>query len=313
MSQQDCNCTTKSLKNTGLPTCFLVPGVTGSLLLVNMTKSDGSKYKLPLTGGTSIKTLANLVLLIEETVGQDRMYPIKNFKNVADERADAELFSFDDGTQVKIRDGVRNWIGMLPILPPSYLAKLDSCIDLGAYLLDEKNQLIYRHDSTDLDNAYPFPISKETFNNKLINATDSAPAMLQMAFQWREDLRDCEMWSADGLEWTQSDLYGLIDASAKDNVIVNNGANDELTIYIYEECFGGPITGLALADFGDAFNVDDALAVSLISVTESVPGESGIYTLVYLAQTSGELITLPNLSASPYDFANVKTITTATP
>ena len=313
MGQQDCNCTTKSLKNTGLPSCFLVPGVTGSLLLVNMTKSDGSKFKLPLTGASSIKTLANLQALIEEPVGQDRLYPVKNFKNVADERADAELFAFDDGTQVKIRDGVRNFLGMLPQLPPSYLAKLESCIDLAAFLIDEKNQLVYRHVASDLDHAYPFPISKETFNNKLVNATDSAPAMLQMAFQWREDLRDCEIWAADGLDWTQSDLYGLIDAKSIDNSIAAGVPNDTLTIRIYEECFGGPITGLDAAAFGDLFNVTTSSSVSLISATETVPGESGIYELVYLAQTSADVITIPNLTASPYDFTKIHSVQTVTP
>ena len=104
-----CSCAV-SLQNTGSPSCAPIMGVAANFILVPLIANDGTfNYIDP----TATLNDAYFTALINEADESKRWYPTGKLKNVTTDRADPILETFEDGSSVFIRDGIRNFTAMI--------------------------------------------------------------------------------------------------------------------------------------------------------------------------------------------------------
>lgn len=297
MSEKTCDCSVVSLGNTGEPGCVIIADIISTLILDTAIDSNGDPKERTLA---DMKSLAAVTLALNAPDGRDRLYPIINLENVENLRDDAVFFDFNSGKKSFVRDGFKNFTGVIENAPRELVDKLNKnkCINLGAWALDDSNQLIYKEGSTNLVGA-PILIDKNTFHAKYVEATNDAPAWIMVTFQWKKSESDSEIKviPASELDYDSEDLYGLVDADAVYTLETVNG----FTATITETCYGNPVEGLVKADFDleEITPVPGNIIGQLDTVTET---SAGVYAVVFTAaQASGDI----RLSASKdrFDFA----------
>ena len=118
--------------------------------------------------------------------------------------------------------------------------------------------------------------------------------MLMLSFQWKSTEKDADIKVVGGLDYTGSDLYGLLDADAAYSSISATG----FTATITTSAYGTAVEGLSLSDFTLTEVSPTPGAVTIASVTES---SAGVYDLV-ASSTSGDVLRL-SASKDRFDFA----------
>lgn len=280
------DCANPSLGNTGLPDCFNVADTAKDLLLDMRFDSTGAvKERLlsDMSDFTSLETFLNA------DDPQDRIYPILGFENVENLREDSVFFEYASGKQNFVRDGFKNFVGMIPNPPYGLVAKIkeNRCFDAGAWIHDDSGQLIY-YKTDDPLKGRPILIDKDTWDAKYIEATDTDPPMIAVAFQWKKTQLDENLGvvPSDQINWDQDDLYGLIDVDATYTDITTAGFTAQINDVCYDRA---GISGLQLADFTAEEISPTPAPEPIASVTESptVPGQYGI--VWDTATTSGDV------------------------
>lgn len=294
MSDKNCNCDVISLGNTGTPDCSLIADV-AAFPLLDMAKDSSGAPKERLK--TDLTVFANLEPLLNAANPLDRIYPIGKFENVEHNREDDVFWTANSGKQAFVREGFKTFQGMIINAPRELTAKLNSnaCQSFGFHFLDDSNQLVTKKGS-DNTKCKPILIDPDTFRTKYMEATNDAPAMLMLSFQWKSTEKDADVKVVGGLDYTGSDLYGLIDADATYSSISAAG----FTATITSTCYGGPVEGLTLSDFTLNEVSPTPGVVSISSVTES---SAGVYDFV-ASSTSGDVLRL-SASKDRFDFAEM--------
>ena len=294
MSDKNCNCDVISLGNTGTPDCSLIADV-AAFPLLDMAKDSSGAPKERLK--TDLTVFANLEPLLNAASPLDRIYPIGKFENVEHNREDDVFWTANSGKQAFVREGFKTFQGMIINAPRELTAKLNSnaCQSFGFHFLDDSNQLVTKKGS-DNTKCKPILIDPDTFRTKYMEATNDAPAMLMLSFQWKSTEKDADVKVVGGLDYTGSDLYGLIDADAVYSSISAAG----FTATITSTCYGGPVEGLLLGDFTLTEISPTPGAVTISSVTES---SAGVYDIV-ASSTSGDVLRL-SASKDRFDFAEM--------
>lgn len=294
MSDKNCNCDVISLGNTGTPDCSLIADV-AAFPLLDMAKDSSGAPKERLK--TDLTVFANLEPLLNAASPLDRIYPIGKFENVEHNREDDVFWTANSGKQAFVREGFKTFQGMIINAPRELTAKLNSnaCQSFGFHFLDDSNQLVTKKGS-DNTKCKPILIDPDTFRTKYMEATNDAPAMLMLSFQWKSTEKDADVKVVGGLDYTGSDLYGLIDADATYSSISAAG----FTATITSTCYGGPVEGLTLSDFTLNEVSPTPGVVSISSVTES---SAGVYDIV-ASSTSGDVLRL-SASKDRFDFAEM--------
>lgn len=294
MSDKNCNCDVISLGNTGTPDCSLIADV-AAFPLLDMAKDSSGAPKERLK--TDLTVFANLEPLLNAASPLDRIYPIGKFENVEHNREDDVFWTANSGKQAFVREGFKTFQGMIINAPRELTAKLNSnaCQSFGFHFLDDSNQLVTKKGS-DNTKCKPILIDPDTFRTKYMEATNDAPAMLMLSFQWKSTEKDADVKVVGGLDYTGSDLYGLIDADAVYSSISAAG----FTATITSTCYGGAVEGLTLSDFTLTEISPTPGAVVISSVTESSPG---VYDFV-ASSTSGDVLRL-SASKDRFDFAEM--------
>ena len=294
MSDKNCNCDVISLGNTGTPDCSLIADV-AAFPLLDMAKDSSGAPKERLKSDLTV--FANLEPLLNAASPLDRIYPIGKFENVEHNREDDVFWTANSGKQAFVREGFKTFQGMIINAPRELTAKLNSnaCQSFGFHFLDDSNQLVTKKGS-DNTKCKPILIDPDTFRTKYMEATNDAPAMLMLSFQWKSTEKDADVKVVGGLDYTGSDLYGLIDADAVYSSISAAG----FTATITSTCYGGPVEGLLLGDFTLTEISPTPGAVTISSVTES---SAGVYDIV-ASSTSGDVLRL-SASKDRFDFAEM--------
>lgn len=274
------------LSNTGTPNCITIQSVTSKIILVPILATDGTKNKVAL--GTPL-TEASVNLLLNNADASKRWFPLGTFENVTMEKAESSFEEAPSGKKVFIKQGKRSFAGELWSTTPTLLGKIQDnrCVEFGIYIVDVNGNLIGSKQGTDL---YPIPVDNQSFDARLMYATDSAVQKIMVAFDFDRLFDESTLWiitptdasgynfnSAEGLldvvlDKVSSTQTGLV---AKANLDYGTGAN------------GIAVKGLVLADF----KLLKASDLSVINIT-SVTAVDNSYTLVFASQTLGTSVIL---------------------
>ena len=289
-----CSCGV-SLQNTGTPNCIPIFGVTKQLILVPLIADDGTYNSID---PTDTLDSAYFTALINNADDSKRWYPTGAMKNVSGERADPITETFEDGSKVFIRQGVRTFSAMILKGGPELLNQLNSnrCSSFGAYMIDSDGSIYGKVKNND-GLLYPIEVQAASFYGKLVFSTDTTIQKIALSFEWGvdekdEDLRMIQSSSISGVNL--SSIAGLLNAYVK---VVSCGQTS-LVIDVFAKygnfVTGTPIEGLLVADFASSTsgtsskirNTTTSADVTISSVTESssIPGR---YTLAYTSQTTG--------------------------
>ena len=294
MSDKNCNCDVISLGNTGTPDCSLIADV-AAFPLLDMAKDSSGAPKERLK--SDLTTFATLEPLLNAASPLDRIYPIGKFENVEHNREDDVFWSANSGKQAFVREGFKTFQGFIINAPRELTAKLNSnaCQSFGFHFIDDSNQLVTKKGS-DATKCKPILIDPDTFRTKYVEATNDAPAMLMLSFQWKSTEKDADIKVVGGLDYTGSDLYGLLDADAAYSAISVNGATATITTTAY----GTAVEGLSPSDF-TATEISPTPGAVTISTADEI--SAGVYQIVFSApQTSGDVIRI-SASKDRFDFA----------
>ena len=298
MSDKNCNCDVISLGNTGIPDCSLIADV-AAFPLLDMAKDSSGAPKERLKSDLTV--FANLEPLLNAASPLDRIYPIGKFENVEHNREDDVFWTANSGKQAFVREGFKTFQGMIINAPRELTAKLNSnaCQSFGFHFIDDSNQLVTKK-GPDATQCKPILIDSDTFRTKYVEATNDAPAMLMLSFQWKSTEKDADIKVVGGLDYTGSDLYGLIDADAVYSAISVNG----FTATITSTCYGGPVEGLLLSDFrlNEISPTQSLITGNIATAEETSPG---VYEFVFtLPEDSGDVLRLTP-TKDRFDFAEM--------
>jgi len=282
-----CSCGV-SLQNTGTPGCIPVRGVTKQIILVPIIANDGSyNYIDP----SDTLDSAYFTALINQSDDSKRWYPVGPFKNVEGERADPIKESFNDGSSVFIRQGVRSFNGIILKGGPELLNQLNSnrCSSFGAYIVDANGSVTGKVKNDD-GFLYPIEIQGASFNGKLVFTTDTTIEKIQLMFEYGvdekdEDLRTIMATSITGINLANvggliNTYYKVISASTTSLVVdIFNKYGDFIT--------GSPVEGLVVNDFvssdsltmAKVYDITDDVDITITSIAES-NSQAGRYTIL---------------------------------
>jgi hypothetical protein len=181
-----CKCNS-GLSNTGQPNCITLQSVTSRLILVPLKDSTGALNKVSLT---TFPTWASKFTELDAT---KRWYPLPVFENVEMAKADSTFEEAPSGRKVFIKSGKRSFSGELWSQTPTFLSKLESnrCSDFGFYIVDVNGSLVGSKVGNDL---YPIPVDNESFEAKLMFATDASIQKIMLSFDWYRLFDESTLW-----------------------------------------------------------------------------------------------------------------------
>ena len=280
-----CKCDS-GLSNTGRPNCVTIQSVTSKLILVPLKANDGTKNSLDLT---TTFTEATFTALANQADASKRWFPLPQFENVELAKADSTFEEAPSGRKVFIKQGKRSFAGQLWNETPQLLGKIQDnrCVDFGVYIVDVNGNLV---GSKVGDKLYPIPVDNESFEAKLMFATDAATQKIMVGFDFYRLFDESTMWLLTPNDTT--DLYdfnnidGLLDVeltkvSASTTTLVLNG-----NLSYGTGKSGIAVKGLLLADFS-LKNTATGATITLTSVT----AVDNVYTLNFSAQTASLPVT----------------------
>jgi hypothetical protein len=274
------------LSNTGKPNCVTLQSVTSKLVLVPLKDSTGAKNYLDLA--TTINE-ATFTALINQADSSKRWFPLGLFENVEMAKADSTFEEAPSGRKVFIKQGKRSFAGELWNETPQLLGKIQDnrCVDFGVYVVDVNGNLIGSKVGTKL---YPIPVDNESFEAKLMFATDSTAQKVMVAFDFYRLFDESSLWlvTADEASLDFNNLEGLLDVNFAMSSLFATGADASLTLDYGTALNPIKVKGLVASDFV-LFNVTDNASVTITSVVETLEGR---YTLAFASQTSADVLKL---------------------
>lgn len=274
------------LSNTGKPNCVTLQSVTSKLVLVPLKDSTGAKNYLDLA--TTINE-ATFTALINQADSSKRWFPLGLFENVEMAKADSTFEEAPSGRKVFIKQGKRSFAGELWNETPQLLGKIQDnrCVDFGVYVVDVNGNLIGSKVGTKL---YPIPVDNESFEAKLMFATDSTAQKVMVAFDFYRLFDESTLWlvTADEASLDFNNLEGLLDVNMAFASITATGAVATLTLDYGTAINPIKVKGLVKADLA-LYNVTSSSSVTITTATESA---DGVYTLVFPSQTSASTLRL---------------------
>jgi len=290
-----CSCAV-SLNNTGSPTCSPIMGVAANFYLVPLIADDGTyNYIDP----SATFNDAYFTAKFNNADDSKRWYPTGALKNVGGERADPILETFEDGSSVFIRDGIRNFTAM--IIKGSFeLAKQfnsNRCSTFGMYIIDTDGNILGTTKGTD-GFLYPIMVDAATFYAKPVFTTDTTIQKIMLQGQWDVLQKDDYLRMISASSITASGLpsaKGLMDLYC---TIVSTGQT-AMVIDIFAK-FGSivtnyPVEGLLTVDLASS---DSGVASKIYNVTDDADiaatlaegTQPGRYVIAYSSQTVSDVL-----------------------
>jgi hypothetical protein len=272
-------------------------GVAANFILVPLIANDGTFNKID---PSATLNDAYFTALINEADDSKRWYPTGKLKNVTTDRADPILETFEDGSSVFIRDGIRNFTAM--IIKGSFeLAKqfnANRCSTFGIFIVDLDGNILGTT-KTGSDYLYPIAVDAATFYAKPVFTTDTTIQKIMLQGQWdvlqKDD--DLRMISASSITAANIvNLKGLMNVYA--TIVSTSTTTMVLDLYakVGNIVTNYPIEGLVTADFVSSdtgstskmYNITDASDLT-VAATESTTVD-GRYTLTYTGAVASEVL-----------------------
>ena len=291
-----CSCDV-SLQNTGSPSCAPIMGVAANFILVPLIANDGTfNYIDP----TATFNDAYFTALINEADDSKRWYPTGKLKNVTTDRADPILETFEDGSSVFIRDGIRNFTAM--IIKGSFeLAKqfnANRCSTFGIFIVDLDGNILGTT-KTGSNYLYPIACDAATFYAKPVFTTDTTIQKIMLMGQWDVLQKDDDLRMISASSITAANIVNLKGLMNVYTTIVSTSTTTmvlDLYAKVGNIVTNYPIEGLVTADFVSSdtgstskmYNITDASDVT-VTAAESTTVD-GRYTLTYTAQTVADVL-----------------------
>jgi hypothetical protein len=274
-----CKCES-GLSNTGRPNCVTIQSVTSKIILVPLLDSTGAKNALDLTATFSESTFTNLT---NQADASKRWFPLPQFENVELAKADSTFEEAPSGRKVFIKQGKRSFAGQLWNETPQLLGSIQNnrCVDFGVYIVDVNGNLVVSKIGTKL---YPIPVDNESFEAKLMFATDSTTQKIMVGFDFYRLFDESTMWLLTPSDTVDSfdfnNLEGLLD------IVLTKTASTSTTMTLTSELNYGtaktPIKVLGLSDF-TMKNKATQVSITVSNVAISY----GSYTLTFASQSTG--------------------------
>lgn len=275
-----CKCN-GTLGNTGLPSCISIPKVAKKAFYVPYYDSTGAINSVDMTGTID---QAYFTDKINEADASKRWYPLPEIKNVEETKEDSTFEDFNDGSKAFIRQGKRNFTGIMIGVNPTFLKQIDEfrCVNIGVYYVDIDGNLIGAKKVDDL--LYPIEIDKETWDAKAISATDSTVYKIQLGYQYGLDERDGDLWMITPADMADDvrllSLGGLLNIRAEFSSVTADGFVVELNTPFGHGVSIVRAEGVVIGEIAVYDNADDS-SQSLAGATlvEGTGSSKGIYTL----------------------------------
>lgn len=295
-----CNCNA-SLNNTGLPTCQPIINVIKRVILVPLFDNSGAANAVSLSATFN---QAFFDALINQTDGSKRWYPLPEMKNVTSPKADTIYQTFDDGSKIFIREGIRSFTGIIPKQSTNYLDKLKSarCREFGVYLVDKDGNLIGTI-SADGTQLLPIQVDNASWNPIYGFGTDTTVSQVVVGFDFNIDMADEDLrmiTAADITPVNLSLLRGLLDLHAVYSAISTTGFTAKINTDFGSVLNPIVAKGLLTTNF-TLQNLTTPAAVPILTFTDN---QDGTYAFTYAAQASGDELELTG-NKSGYDFSDV--------
>ena len=285
-----------SLLNTGTPEKQRVAASGVKFIAVRMKADDGTYNQIL---ANDVIDDAYVLAKINEEDESKRWYPIGEFRNQEDVRADPTTESFSDGSSSITQQGVRSYTGWLVNFAPVYIGALESfkCFNFGVFIINDCGGLdgSITKDGTALR---PIRVNNNNWNPQYVKQTPSVSAKVQLTFEFSQLERDKDLRTISEDEMTADllDVEGLLPLAAAISGITATGFVAALTVNydIFMSASKEVVPAWVASDFA-LFNKTTQAAVVITSVTEA---PEGTYTFVIPAQTSADVLELTNVKTS---------------
>lgn len=279
-----CKCDS-GLSNTGTPSCKTLQSVTSKLILVPLQDSTGARNFLDLTTALTSTTFNALVNQVDAT---KRWFPLPVFENVELAKADSTFEEAPSGKKVFIKQGKRSFSGELWSETPQLLGKIQDnrCVEFGVYIVDVTGNLVGSKEGTKL---YPIPVDNQSFDAKMMFATDSAVQKIMIGFDFYRLFDESTLWMVTATEASTdfNGLEGLLDVVLSKTGTATTTALPLTAILDYGTAKNPiKVLGLLQADF-TLKNTSTGVAIPITGFT--IVGN--LYTLAFGAQTAGLAVT----------------------
>jgi hypothetical protein len=303
----DCNF---SIGNTGTG-CVTPMAVEKRAWVVNRFKADGTLNYIDLTATLDDNYFLDL---INEADPLARFYPLPEIKNITDVRDKPLMFTWKDGTERFVRDGVRKYEGMFPpeSASPQLIGILEGqrCTDPCKFSIDA-NGTIWGRISADGTKLYPIRMDAQSIAALWVKTTDTEPEMVGYSFNYHPSEKDCQVRGLEAGELVGGinplDYDGLLDVFVQ----VVSCTTTALKVKLYT-IFGQILSALTVkamivGEF-DLFNVTDNSTISLVGTGSDFEEDpAGTYEFTYT--TADQPVSTDVLKLTPtkngYDFAAV--------
>ncbi len=291
-----CSCDV-SLQNTGSPSCAPIMGVAANFILVPLIANDGTFNKID---PSATLNDAYFTALINEADDSKRWYPTGKLKNVTTDRADPILETFEDGSSVFIRDGIRNFTAM--IIKGSFeLAKqfnANRCSTFGIFIVDLDGNILGTT-KTGSNYLYPIAVDAATFYAKPVFTTDTTIQKIMLQGQWDVLQKDDDLRMISASSITAANIVNLKGLMNVYTTIVSTSTTTmvlDLYAKVGNIVTNYPIEGLVTADFVSSdtgstskmYNITDASDLT-VTAAESTTID-GRYTLTYTGAVAAEVL-----------------------
>lgn len=275
-----CQCDA-GLSNTGKPNCVTLQSVTSKTILVPLKDDAGTKNYLDLTAFASYNE-AYFTALTNKVDASQRWFPLPQFENVELAKADSTFEEAPSGRKVFIKQGKRSFAGQLWNESPQLLGKIQNsrCVDFGVYIVDVNGNLIGSKVGTKL---YPIPVDNESFEAKMMFATDTTAQKIMVGFDFYRLFDESTLWLVTPEEggFDFNELEGLLDVNIAISSITTTSATATCTLDYGTAVSAIKAKGFVLADF----SLYDNTAVGAVTITALTESSDGVYVLEYVAIT----------------------------
>jgi hypothetical protein len=273
-----CKCDS-GLSNTGVPNCVTLQSVTSKFIMVPLEDSTGAKNYIDLTATLD---QAYFEALVNQADASKRFFPLPLLENVALEKGDSTFEEAPSGRKVFIKQAKRSFAGELWEATPQLLSKIQDnrCVEFGIYIVDVNGSLV---GSKVGDKLYPIPVDNQSFDARLMYATDTTVQKLMVSFDFYRLFDEGTLWLITSDEVMDFNLLeGLLDVEMEKVSATQTDLVLDATLMYGTALNPIKVSGLVLADF-TLSDASTGANISLLSVT----AVANRYTLTFASQTAG--------------------------
>lgn len=274
--------------NTGISGQQLF-GVTVSKYVFLDVAADGTRNGIDLNAADLGVELLGKINHVDPT---KRFYPIHELVNVAPEQADATYWTADDGTRVKLRDGIKTQNHILIGSSPQFFGKVKSmCGAMSEMLVDNCGNVQGVKDSKTGTTLYGRRINNLSYNADFMQITNSDPNQIMIQYDYKRIDGDEKLWLIPSSEFGANDpldLQGMLDVNITATPLTNTTIQIDTTFDYGNAVALNPWIGALAADI-DVKNLTSGTdpVVSTVVADATVDGRY-VITLAIPLPTVGD-------------------------